>query len=139
MIGSLISGIGSTVGGIAQAAGRGVGTVVNAGGQVLATTAQGAGGVLQTVAKEAPTILNAAGELYGTYAGYQATKANQDLQRRILASNVGYPAGGQSVVVPAAGAPAVVQPSHTQTDTGGQSNLLLYGMIGLGIVLLARK
>jgi len=138
MIGSLISGIGSTVGGIAQAAGRGVGTVVNAGGQVLATTAQGAGGVLQTVAKQAPTILNAAGELYGTYAGYQATKANQDLQRRILASNVGYP-GGQSVVVPAAGAPAVVQPTATQTDTGGQSNLLLYGMIGLGIVLWARQ
>jgi len=135
MVGGILSAIGSAAGGIAQAAG----TVMSGGGQVLATTARGIGQFGGQVIEAAPTIIEAGGNLYGAYAGYQQSKAQTDLANKMLLLNRGNPAQ-PGVAVPVGGAtPAVIQPTKTQTDAPVMSQLLPVLAIGLLVLLAVRK
>jgi len=146
MIGGILSAIGSAVGGVASAAGQvgagalgAAGTVVSGGGQVLATTARGIGHVGGQVIEAAPTILEAGGNLYGAYAGYQQQKAQTDLANKMLALNARNPLN-PGVTVPVQGAtPAVIQPTKMQTDAPAFDQLLPLLVIGLAVLLLVRK
>lgn len=146
MIGNLLSGIGSVVGGVATAAGQmaggvgqAAGTVLNAGGQVLSTTARTGGAVLQTAVKEAPSIIDAAGNVYGIYAGYQQRQDEIDLARKMYSMNAGGPQYAP-IVLPNPAQPAVNAPTKTQTDAPGFDRAFIWAAVALvAIVVLKGK